>query len=201
MRYIRKISEYAIAGGIGALVVFGLQGCEKKDDTNAFGEAAQKQGAFVVIDELPNGSYKIAQEYPSETTRVILRSKEGSERILSQDELDMLIKEEAKKIEEGTSPLTNPELSSGMPSLGTILLSSAAGAILGSYIGNKLFNNQNYQAQRRTQYKTPQTYSKSTDSFNKAKATSAASSTKKSTGFFGSKSTSSGSKSLFSTGG
>lgn len=201
MSYIRKISDYVIAGGIGALVIAGMQGCEKKSDENAFSEASQKQGAFVVIDELADGSYKIAQEYPSDTTRVILRQKDGLEKILSQEELDALVKEEAMKIENGTSSLTNPELSSGMPSLGHILLSSAAGAILGSYIGNKLFNNQNYQSQRRTQYKTPQTYSKSTESFNKAKATtSSATSTKKSSGFFGSKSTSS-SKSVFPIGG
>ena len=49
------------------------------------------------------------------------------------------------------------------------LLASVAGAIIGSYIGNKLFNNQNYQNQRRTSYKSPQTYSRSVDSFNKAK--------------------------------
>lgn len=200
MGYIRKISDYAIAGGVGVLVIASMQGCEKKGDENAFSEASQVKGAFVVIDELEDGSYKIAQEYPSETTRVIVRYKDGTEKILSQEELDALVKEEAVKIDNGTSSLTNPELSSGMPSLGHILLSSVAGAMIGSYIGNKLFNNQNYQNQRRTSYKSPQVYSKSTDSFNKARATSSTTTAKKSTGFFGSKSTST-SKSVFPFGG
>ncbi len=82
--------------------------------------------------------------------------------------------------------------------LGGVLLSSIAGAMLGSWIGNKLFNNQNYQNQRKAQYKSPQTYSRSQSSFSKAK-TATSSSTKKS-GFFGSKSGTSKSGSFFGSG-
>ena len=85
--------------------------------------------------------------------------------------------------------------------LGETILASAAGAILGSWIGSKLFNNPNYQQQRRTSYKNPQTYSRSKNSFNKAKQSSTkrsgffggnkpttTKSTTRSSGFFGSKS-------------
>ncbi|AFL67450.1 UPF0323 family lipoprotein [Sulfurospirillum barnesii] len=188
MKYIRKISDYMIAGGIGVMVIASMQGCEQKEDKNVLAEAAQTQGALVIVDEIAPGEYKIAEEYPSSTTRVIVRSKDGSERILSQTEIDALVKEEAAKIDNNTSALTNPELSSGHMGLGGILLSSIAGAMIGSWIGNKLFNNQNYQNQRAANYKSPQAYSRSTSSFNKPMSSSTTSSATKNSGFFGSKS-------------
>ena len=196
MRYIRKISDYMIAGGIGVLVIASMQGCEQKDDTkNALADAAKTQGALVIVDESATGEYKIAEEYPSSTTRVIVRKPDGSERILSQTEIDALVKEEAAKIDNNTSALTNPNMSSGQMGLGGVLLSSIAGAMIGSWIGNKLFNNQNYQNQRATTYKSPQAYSRSTTSFNKPMSTSTSSSATKSSGFFGSSSGSSSSSS------
>lgn len=202
MRYIRKISDYAIAGGIGAMVIASMQGCEQKSDENTFTEASKIKGAFVVIDELENGGYKIAQEYPSDTTRVIVRGLDGSEKILSSEEMDALVREEQVKIDNNTSALTNSSLSNGAPGLGSVLLSSVAGALIGSYIGNRLFNNQNFQNQRAANYKTPQAYSKSVSSFSKAAPIKGTTATKKSTGFFGSKSTSTtGSKSFLGFGG
>lgn len=195
MHYIRKISDYMIAGGIGVMVIASMQGCEQKEDKNALAEAAQTQGALVIVDEIAPGEYKIAEEYPSSTTRVIVRSKDGTERILSQAEIDALVKEEAAKIDNNTSALTNSNISSGQMGLGGILLSSIAGAMIGSWIGNKLFNNQNYQNQRAANYKSPQAYSRSTTSFNKPMASSTTSSTSKSSGFFGSKSGSTSSSS------
>ncbi|MDR1555014.1 MAG: UPF0323 family lipoprotein [Campylobacteraceae bacterium] len=194
MKHIRKISDYAIAGGIGAIAVFGILGCES---SNTAREQEIKQGAFVIIEESADGSYKILEEYPSSVTRVVLKDKNGVERILSDEEINELLRVESEKIDNGTSSLTNSQISSGMPSLGSIILSSAAGAIIGSWIGNKLFGNANYQQQRQTSYKSPQTYSRSVDSFNKANPTSTKSSTSKSGGFFGGGSKSSGSGSSF----
>jgi len=193
MQYIRKISDYMIAGGIGVMVIASMQGCEQKDNQeNVLKEAAKTQGALVIVDEISPGQYKIAEEYPSSTTRIILRNADGSERILSQEEIDKLVKDEAKKIDNNTSALTNPQMSSGSMGLGGILLSSIAGAMIGSWIGNKLFNNQNFQNQRAASYKSPQAYSKSSSSFNKPSSTSAGTSgTSKSSGFFGSSSGSS----------
>ena len=191
MKHIKKIADYSIVGGMGAVVMAGLAGCgdsalppQQSPQENTFQTAAQKQGAFVVIQEVAPKQYKIVDEYPSSETRVILKSLDGKEKILSKEELDALIAEEAKKIEEGKSALTNPQMSTGMGGmgLGETILASAAGAILGSWIGSKLFNNPNYQAKRQASYKNPQTYARSKNSFNKTRSAS----TRKS-GYFGSK--------------
>lgn len=200
MKYIRKISDYMIAGGMGVLVIASMQGCDQKDENkNVLADAAKTQGALVIVDESATGEYKIAEEYPSSTTRVIVRKPDGSERILSQTEIDALVKAEAAKIDNNTSALTNPSMSSGQMGLGGVLLSSIAGAMIGSWIGNKLFNNQNYQNQRATTYKSPQAYSRSTSSFNKPMSPSTSSSATKSSGFFGSSSGSSSSSSSTSS--
>ena len=205
MKHIKKISDYAMVGGLGALLITGLTGCDDKGAQNqqggqnaAFTSASQKQGAFVVIEELPSGGYSIVDEYPSSETRIVLKELNGNERILTKSEIDALVKEENVKIDNGTSALTNPEqLSNGGMGLGGVLLSSIAGAMIGSWIGNKLFNNQNFQSQRRTNYKSPQTYSRSQSSFKKATASSSKTSSTKKSGFFGSRSSTSSSRSSF----
>ena len=194
--HIKKISDYAMVGGLGSLLIVGLVGCgdsssndQKQNQTqdSAFTDASQKQGAFVVVEESADGKYKIADEFPAAKTTIVLRKPDGSEKILTQEEIDALVKEEEKKIDAGTSPLTNPnaEVSSGGMGLGGVLLSSIAGAMIGSWLGNKLFNNQNFQNQRQTQYKSPQTYSKSQGSFTKSPASTGASGGDKKSGFFG----------------
>ena len=207
--HIKKISDYAMVGGLGAVLVTGLVGCSDGGNNNqqqgqsaAFTNAAQKEGAFVIIEQSPDGRYAIADEFPASKTTIVLRNTaDGTERILSQEEIDALVREEEKKIDAGTSALTNPDqaqLTDGGMGLGGVLLSSIAGAMIGSWLGNKLFNNQNYQNQRKAQYKSPQTYSRSQSSFSKNASTSKTSSTSKKSGFFGSKSsTSSSSKSSF----
>ncbi|QKF82188.1 UPF0323 family lipoprotein [Halarcobacter ebronensis] len=201
---IKKFANYAVIGGLGAFLISGLTGCDNKGSNNqnqgqsdAFSQASQKQAAFVIIEQTEEGKYKIAEEFPASKNTIVLRSPDGTERILSQEEIDKLVKDEAAKIDAGTSGLTNPQMSSDM-GLGGVLLSSIAGAMLGSWIGNKLFNNQNYQNQRSAQYKSPQTYSRSQSSFSKTPSTST-SSTKK-TGFFGSSSGSSKSGSFSGSG-
>lgn len=201
MKHIKKISNYAMVGGLGALLVTGLVGCEDKSAAkgDAFTNASQKQGAFVIIAEKADGSYSIVDEFPSANTTIVLRKPNGTERILSKAEIDQLVREEDVKIQNGTSALTNPEVSSGNGGmgLGGVLLSSVAGAMIGSYIGNKLFNNSNYQSQRRTNYKSPSTYSKSKNSFSKAKSASRTSSSSKKSGFFGSSNSSKKRSSMF----
>ena len=210
--HIKKISDYAIVGGLGSLLVVGLIGCgdssnnkeqQNQGQNDAFSNASQKQNAFVVVEESADGKYTIIDEFPASKTTVVLRKPDGTERILSQEEIDKLVKEEEKKIDAGTSPLTNPnaEVSSGGMGLGGVLLSSIAGAMIGSWLGNKLFNNQNFQNQRQTQYKSPQTYSKSQSSFSKTPATTGSnSSSSKKSGFFGGNSNSSSKSSSSSFG-
>ena len=194
--HIKKISNYAMVGGLGSLLVVGLVGCgdnssnkesQNQGQNDAFTNASQKEGAFVVVEESADGKYKIADEFPASKTTIVLRKPDGSEKILTQEEIDALVKEEEEKIDAGTSPLTNPnaEVSSGGMGLGGVLLSSIAGAMIGSWLGNKLFNNQNFQNQRQTQYKSPQTYSKSQGSFTKSPASTGTTGGDKKSGFFG----------------
>ena len=203
--FLKKISNYAIVGGLGATLIVSMTGCEDKNangqnmqNGGTIANASQKQGAFVIVEKNPQGGYLIVDEFPSTSTTIVLREN-GTERILSKKEIDQLVAEESRKIDNGTSNLTNPQnaqMSGGGMGLGETILASAAGAMLGAYIGNKLFNNSNYQKERRTNYKSPSTYSKSVNSFNKAKSSSASksSSSSKKSGFFGSNKSSSSAK-------
>lgn len=203
--YIKQISNYAIVGGLGSVLLTSFSGCEQKpqDGSNgqsSFTQANQKQGAFVIIEKQSTGGYTIVDEFPSSSTRIVLRELDGTERILTQTEIDKFVQQEAVKIDNGTSNLTKPQesISSGGMGLGEVLLSSIAGAMIGSYIGNKLFNNNNFQNNRSRGYKSPSTYSKSVNSFNNAKASAAnKSSASKKSGFFGNRGSSTRSSSRF----
>ena len=184
---IKTLKELAKKGGLATFLILGLNACNDNSNQNnqgsgTFTNASQQEGAFVVVEKASDGSYKIADEFPAAKTTIVLRNPDGTERILSQEEIDKLVKEEEKKIDAGTSALTNPEMSSGGMGLGGVLFSSIAGAMIGSWLGNKLFNNQNFQNQKAAQYKSPQTYSKSQSSFNKPSSTAGAG---KQSGFFG----------------
>ncbi|MCT7509311.1 UPF0323 family lipoprotein [Aliarcobacter cryaerophilus] len=184
---IKTLKELAKKGGLATFLILGLNACNDNSNQNnqsngTFTNASQQEGAFVIVEKALDGSYKIADEFPAAKTTIVLRNPDGTERILSQEEIDKLVKEEEAKIDAGTSPLTNPEMSSGGMGLGGVLLSSIAGAMIGSWLGNKLFNNQNFQNQKAAQYKSPQTYSKSQSSFNKPSSTTGAT---KQSGFFG----------------
>ncbi|WP_104747576.1 UPF0323 family lipoprotein [Helicobacter cetorum] len=192
----RKISDYAIIGGLSALVMVGIVGCkgnadDKQQQTKNLTESVKK-GAFVILEEQPDKSYKVAEEYPSAKTHIVVRDLQGNEKVLSDEEVQKLIKEEEAKIDNGTSKLTQPNNGgeSGGLGLGSAILGSAAGAILGSYIGNKLFNNPNYQQNAQRNYKSPQAYQRSHNSFSRGASTPNASSasgvSKGKSGFFGS---------------
>jgi len=185
MKYIKKLSDYAVAGGVGALLITGLTGCQDDKPQEAPAQA-QAKGAFVIIEETAPKKYKIKDEFPADETRIVLKKLDGTEKVLTKEELDALMKEESAKIDNGTSNLTKPaqeQVSSGGMGLGETILASAAGAMIGSWIGNKLFGNQNYQNNRKAGYKSPSTYSKSQKSFNKPRSSSSS----KKSGFFGNK--------------
>lgn len=187
MKHLRKISDCAIIGTMGAIVLVSMNACSSdnaqssgRGDNAAVAKAAQ-QGAFVVIQENEDGSYKILEEHPSENTRILLKKPDGSERMLTQEEIDALVAEENRKIDNGTSQLTNP--TGGGLSLGETILASAAGAIIGSWIGSKLFNNNNFANQQRGAYSSPQAYERSQNvRQNTARAASGATSGR--SGFF-----------------
>lgn len=186
MKHINTIKNYAMVGGLGVMAIFGLNACDSGNNNNSLNSTlqnTQKNGAFVIIEEQFDGSYKVLEEYPSEQTRVMLKDKNGGERMLSQAEIDELIKQEESKINAGTSELTSPN--GGGLGLGGAILASAAGAILGSYIGNKLFNNPNYQTNQQRNYKSPQAYERSKNSFNNKNTTSGTKGNAGKSGFFG----------------
>ena len=189
MRYINKFSKVAISCGLGAFLLTGLTGCGGGSGETQAQEQQKAKGAFVIIEEVEKGKYKIKDEFPADETRIVLKKLDGTEKVLTKEEMDELIKKEAAKIDDGTSNLTKEnsqaQMSSGM-GLGEAILASAAGAIIGSWIGNKLFGNPNYQNNRRAGYKSPSTYTRSQNSFNKPRTTSTSSS--KRSGFFGSSS-------------
>ncbi|HHB93614.1 MAG TPA: hypothetical protein ENK88_00520 [Campylobacterales bacterium] len=186
-KHIKKISNATLIGSMGVLVLATMQGCgdapqENKPAEQPASSAIKKEGATVTIQESLNkdsnkSTYKIIDEVPSATTRVILRDVNGTEKILSQAEIDKLVKEEEAKVNAGTSDLTKkPEEvkdSGGLGLAGTLMASMAAGAI-GAALMNKLSNNQNYQQNRRASYSSPSTYSRSQSSFSKARATNSA---------------------------
>ncbi len=193
MKYLNKLSTVATATGLGALLATGITGCG--DNNQQQQEQAQAKGAFIIIEETAPGKYKIKDEFPADETRIVLKQLDGTEKVLTKPELDALIKEEAAKIDDGTSNLTKenpPQASQGM-GLGETIMASMAGAMLGAWIGNKLFGNQNYQNNRKAGYKSPSTYSKSQKSFNKPRK----STNSKRSGFFGNKKSSSKSKSSY----
>jgi hypothetical protein len=192
MNYIKSLSSAGTSVGLGTLLAVGLSGCGGQSQEQSATQQ-QKQPAFVVIEEVAQGKYKIAEEFPAKETRIILKKLDGSERVLTEQELDYLIKQEAAKVEEGTSNLTKPKEAQvtqhGGMGLGETILASAAGYMLGAWIGSKLFGNPAYQNNRKAGYKSPSTYSRSKSSFKKSAAKRTAA---KKGGFFGNKKKSGG---------
>ncbi len=194
MKHIKKLSTIATATGLGALLATGLTGCFGNNESKQ--EETKAQHAFVIIEETAPGKYQIKDEFPADETRIVLKKLDGTERVLTKPEMDALVAEEAAKIDNGTSNLTkaqDPQMTQqGGMGLGEVLLSSIAGAMIGSWIGSKLFGNQNFQNNRQAGYKSPSTYAKSQKSFNNPK-----NSTSKRSGFFGSGKSSGTSSSSF----
>ena len=194
MKYINQLSTIATATGLGAILATGVTGCTQQQQQE---EQAQAKGAFVIIEETVPGKYQIKDEFPADETRIVLKKLDGTEKVLTKPELDALIKEEAAKIDNGTSNLTkeqNAQVSQhGGMGLGETILASAAGYMLGAWIGSKLFGNQNFQNNRKAGYKSPSTYSRSKNSFNKPRKSMSS----KKSGFFGGKKSSSRSGGFF----
>ncbi len=178
--YIKKISQVSAFGSVAALAALALSGCHEKpkeESSSGVAEAAKTQGQFLVIQEVGEGKYKVVEQYPTNgPSRAILKELNGTERLLSEAELKKIAEEEAKKVENNTSNLAkapNEQMQSAGMSLGETILASAAGALIGGYLANKLFNNPNFQAHQRvntpTQMSQPATKTPSTASTTGAK--------------------------------
>ena len=158
--YIKSIVSYSMVGSLGLTILTSLQGCggdqpatppAENPKTNSVSEAVnnnKQQGLFMVIQQTGKNpdTYEVKEQYPSaEGTRAILKDMDGKERILSEAELKQIAEAEAKKVEEGTSKLAQPVAENQGLSLGETLLASAAGALVGGMIANKLMGNSNFQ--------------------------------------------------------
>lgn len=180
---LSNLSYKATFAAISAGALLSACGGEEQSQNKA-------QGSFLIIEEYAPKQYRIKDEFPSDETRVVLKELNGNEKVLTKAEMDELIKAENAKIEAGKSSLTNESISSNH-SLGEVLLSSVAGAIIGSWIGNKLFGNSHFNANKATHYQNPSAYQRSVNSFKSTTATSA----NKSSGFFKNSGSSSSTKS------
>lgn len=161
MKHIKKIKSYSMVGSLGLTVTALLQGCGEgaQDSTMPPAPEAgletlqgdlQEQNYFLVIEQTGANpdKYQLAEKHPTQgDTRAVLRGLDGSETILSNEELKAIAEAEAAKVEAGTSNLTQPqsEASAGGMSLGEMVLASAAGALIGGMLANRLSQNQNYR--------------------------------------------------------
>ena len=155
MRHIRKVLSYSIAGTIGLSAIASLNGCSDQGNPpqgSGFGNQSgieQGQNVFMVIEQVAANpdSYRLVEKHPtSGPTRAILRDQQGNERFLSEDELKQIAEQEAAKVEDGSSRLTqDPSMHSGGLSLGETLLAAAAGSLIGGMLANRLAGNSNFQ--------------------------------------------------------
>ncbi len=170
MRHIKTAASYSMVGGLGLAVIANLQGCapeapempapdqqQQQENLGQLEQDLQNQNYFLVISQIATNpdKYELAERYPTEgATRAVLKTMDGKERVLSNEELTALAKAEADKVEAGTSELTKEASASsgGGLSLGEMILASAAGSLIGGMIANRLANNANAKA--RTQAST-----------------------------------------------
>ena len=161
MKHIKKALSYSIAGGVGLTVIASLQGCgdqgQPPQGGSGFGtvdEAGLEQNQFLVIEQTGASpdTYKLIEKHPTTgPTRAILRTPDGGERFLSEEELKSLAAEEAARVEAGTSRLTQEGgMQSGGLSLGEMLLAAAAGSLIGGMLANRLMGNRNFQRAQRS---------------------------------------------------
>jgi hypothetical protein len=179
---------------IGVATALLSGGCASPEDTSATEQNVENQNKILTLQEKAPGQYVIVDEAPTTgPNKAIINDLNGSTRVLNEAEMQKFAEEEAQKVENGTSNLTaeNPPQSEGL-SMGEVLLAGAAGALLGSVIGNMLSNNNNYQNNQQRYNQSSAYQSRMGGSTTGGKASS---STTSKQSFFGGSSTSSTSSS------
>ncbi len=143
MKHISSISSGVMLGSAGIAMMSILSGCSQDK------QQQEAQNKFLVIEQQPNGKYKVVEEMPTEgPSRAIIRERDENgnvtERFMNEAEMKALAEQEYKKVEEGTSETVQSGAGdAGMGLAGTIL-AVAAGSLLGNMIGNALMNNKNF---------------------------------------------------------
>ena len=191
--YIKQATSYSMVGSLGLVIATALQGCgeglapvDSQQDQNSSIADAAAEGYFMIIQQTGTNpdTYELKERYPSsQGTRAILRDMNGEEQVLSEAELTRLAEAEAQKLEAGTSQLSQPVAQNQGLGLGEMILASAAGALLGNMLANKLMGNRNFQQH---QQRTNQRVQSSMSSTRKpAQNKSGGNKSKKRSGFFG----------------
>jgi hypothetical protein len=187
MKHISSIAGGVALGTAGIMMMSTLTGCEQRQQ--------ETQNKFLVIEQLPNGKYKVVEEMPTEgPTRAIIRERDEfgniRERFMNEEEMKALAAQEYEKVQNGTSETVQENSSgAGMGLAGTIL-AVAAGSLLGNMIANSLMNNKAFSRNTRSAY-TASAYKKKTARASSKKSFFGSSSKKSSSyrrssgGFFG----------------
>ncbi|MBA1433460.1 MAG: hypothetical protein FAF04_07690 [Epsilonproteobacteria bacterium] len=184
MKHISSLTAGVMLGTAGVMIMSTLTGCEQRQQ--------EAQNKFLVIEQLPNGKYKVVEEMPTEgPTRAIIRERDeyGSirERFMNEEEMKALAAQEYEKVQNGTSETSQEnESSAGMGLAGTIL-AVAAGSLLGNMIANSLMSNKAFSRNTRSAY-TASAYKQKKQRTSAKKSffgSSSKSSTYKKSGFFG----------------
>lgn len=150
--FIKKIADYSIAGGMSALVILSLMGCENKnyESTENIGESfsENKQNHLVIIEQDAAGNFKIVEEYTSAINLVLVKSnaENGSaEYILNDNE----------QIKSYISTGTNANL---VP----VIASSVIGGVLGYWASSAVvpYNREIYYSNKNTFDRSKYVYEK-----------------------------------------
>lgn len=194
--YIKKALTYSTVGSLGLTVAAALQGCgdtglpteQNQNQNQAQIADAAEQGLFMVIQQTGTNpdTYELAEKYPSsQGTRAILKDMDGNERILSEEELKQMAEAEAARVESGESQLAQAEASNQGLSLGETILASAAGALIGGMLANKLMGNSNFQRNQQAVNQRAQSSMSSNRNPGANNTTNRSNSSKPRSGFFG----------------
>ncbi len=192
MRHFISTKSKRVIGSLTLGVATALLsgGCASSEDNSGQEQSVENQNKILTIEEKAPGQYVIVDEAPtSGDNKAIITSLDGTTKVLNEAEMQKFAEEEMKKVENGTSNLTaeNPPADEGL-SMGEVLLAGAAGALLGSVVGNMLSNNQNYQANQQQYNRSSSYQSRMASGGTSSKATSSAPSKQS---FFGGSSSSS----------
>ena len=147
MKFITKNSKKVLGSlTLGFTTILSTTGCSG-DEQKPVEQQAEGQNKILTIVEKAEGQYVITDEAPTTgPNKAIITDINGTTQVLNEAEMKAFAEAEMKNVENNTSNLTsaNPPASEGL-SMGEVLLAGAAGALLGSVVGNMLSSNSNYQ--------------------------------------------------------
>ena len=148
MRYVTKNSKKVLGSLTIGLATILATGCGEETPAEKPAEQPiEGQNKILTIVEKAEGQYIITDEAPTTgPNKAIITDINGTTQVLNEAEMKTFAEAEMKNVENNTSNLTsaNPPASEGL-SMGEVLLAGAAGALLGSMVGNMLSSNNNYQ--------------------------------------------------------